>query len=43
MKIVAVRVSSGEQWAVQEDVDNGGVQTTATLTCVGRHLDTQSR
>nr|KAF6404292.1 transmembrane protein 132B [Molossus molossus] len=43
VKIVAVRVSSGEQWAVQEDVDNGGVQTTATLTCVGRHLDTQGR
>lgn len=43
VKITAVRVSSEEQWAVQEDIDNDGAQATATLTCVGHHLDTQSR
>ncbi|XP_036076827.1 transmembrane protein 132B [Rousettus aegyptiacus] len=43
VKITAVRVSSEEQWAVQEDIDNDSAQATATLTCVGHHLDTQSR
>lgn len=43
MKITAVRVSSEDQWAVQEEIDNDSVQTTATLTCVGHHPDTQSR
>lgn len=40
---MAVRISSEDQWAVQEEIDNGSVQTTATLTCVGHHLDVQSR
>uniref|UniRef100_A0AAA9TI93 Transmembrane protein 132B n=1 Tax=Bos taurus TaxID=9913 RepID=A0AAA9TI93_BOVIN len=43
VKITAVRVSSEDQWAVQEEIDNDSVQTTATLTCVGHHPDTQSR
>ncbi|XP_057602445.1 transmembrane protein 132B [Hippopotamus amphibius kiboko] len=43
VRITAVRVSSEDQWAVQEEIDNDSVQTTATLTCVGHHLDTQSR
>ncbi|KAM8818173.1 transmembrane protein 132B isoform 1-T1 [Rhynchonycteris naso] len=43
VKIMAVRVSSEDQWAVQEDIDNAGVQATATLTCVGHPADTQSR
>lgn len=43
VKIMAVRISSEDQWAVQEEIDNGSVQTTATLTCVGHHLDVQSR
>ncbi|XP_059883858.1 transmembrane protein 132B isoform X2 [Delphinus delphis] len=43
VKITAVRVSSEDQWAVQEEIDNDSVQTAATLTCVGHHPDTQSR
>ncbi|XP_054449985.1 transmembrane protein 132B [Pteronotus mesoamericanus] len=43
VKVVAVRVSSEDHWAVREEIDNGGAQTTAALTCVGRHLDPQSR
>ncbi|XDC63858.1 hypothetical protein R6Z07M_015040 [Ovis aries] len=43
VKITAVRVSSEDQWAVQEEIDNDSIQTTATLTCVGHHPDTQSR
>nr|XP_020739191.1 transmembrane protein 132B isoform X3 [Odocoileus virginianus texanus] len=43
VKITGVRVSSEDQWAVQEEIDNDSVQTTATLTCVGHHPDTQSR
>ncbi|ELR54187.1 hypothetical protein M91_18163 [Bos mutus] len=43
VKITAVRVSSEDQWAVQEEIDNDSVQTTATLMCVGHHPDTQSR
>ncbi|XP_064128118.1 transmembrane protein 132B isoform X1 [Loxodonta africana] len=43
VKITAVRVSSEDQWAVQEDIENSSEQTTATLTCVGHHSDTQSR
>ncbi|XP_036870348.2 transmembrane protein 132B [Manis javanica] len=42
VRIMAVRISS-DQWAVQEEIDNGSVQTTATLTCVGHRPDTQSR
>ncbi|XP_073646981.1 transmembrane protein 132B [Tursiops truncatus] len=43
VKITAVRVSSEDQWAVQEEIDSDSVQTAATLTCVGHHPDTQSR
>lgn len=43
VKIMAVRISREEQWAVQEDIEHGNEQTTATLTCVGHHPDTQSR
>uniref|UniRef100_A0A8D1PDT4 Transmembrane protein 132B n=1 Tax=Sus scrofa TaxID=9823 RepID=A0A8D1PDT4_PIG len=43
VKITAVRLSSEDQWAVQEEIDNGSDQTTATLTCVGHRPDTQSR
>ncbi|XP_006894747.1 PREDICTED: transmembrane protein 132B [Elephantulus edwardii] len=43
VKITSVRVSSEDQWAVQEEVDNSSEQTTATLTCVGHRPDTQSR
>ncbi|XP_058387067.1 transmembrane protein 132B [Diceros bicornis minor] len=43
VKITAVRVSSEDQWAVQEEIDNGSVQTTAALTCVGHLPDLQSR
>ncbi|XP_071071685.1 transmembrane protein 132B-like [Dasypus novemcinctus] len=40
---MAVRVSSEDHWAVQEEVDNGSVQTSAALTCVGHRPDLQSR
>ncbi|KAF7484128.1 hypothetical protein GHT09_004360 [Marmota monax] len=40
VKITAVRISNEDQWAVQEEVDHGSTQTTATLACVG-HPDTQ--
>ncbi|XP_070256062.1 transmembrane protein 132B [Myotis yumanensis] len=43
VKIVAVRVSSEEQWAVQEEIDNSGAQATATLTCAGPRPDPQGR
>ncbi|XP_017745029.1 PREDICTED: transmembrane protein 132B-like, partial [Rhinopithecus bieti] len=43
VKIMAVRVSSEDQWAVQEEIDNGSTQTSATLTCMGHRPDTQSR
>lgn len=43
VRISAVRVSSEQQWAVQEDIDSSSEQTAATLTCVGHHPDTQSR
>ena len=43
VRIVAVRVSSEDHWAIQEEIDNDGVQTTAALTCVGQRLDPQSR
>lgn len=43
VKIMAVRISSEEQWAVQEEIAHGDDQTTATLTCVGHPPDTQSR
>ncbi|XP_012586578.1 PREDICTED: transmembrane protein 132B [Condylura cristata] len=43
VKITAVRVSSEDQWAVQEEIDSDGDQTTATLTCVGHLPDAQSR
>ncbi|XP_077895495.1 transmembrane protein 132B isoform X1 [Ictidomys tridecemlineatus] len=42
VKITAVRISNEDQWAVQEEVDHGSTQTTATLACVG-HPDTQGR
>ncbi|XP_054551406.1 transmembrane protein 132B [Talpa occidentalis] len=43
VKITAVRVSSEDQWAVQEEIDSDGDQTTATLTCVGHLPDARSR
>ncbi|XP_037672601.1 transmembrane protein 132B isoform X2 [Choloepus didactylus] len=43
VKVTAVRVSEEDQWAVQEEIDNGSEQTSATLTCVGHRLDLQSR
>ncbi|XP_058137201.1 transmembrane protein 132B isoform X2 [Dasypus novemcinctus] len=43
VKIMAVRVSSEDHWAVQEEVDNGSMQTSAALTCVGHRPDLQSR
>ncbi|XP_035114052.2 transmembrane protein 132B isoform X1 [Callithrix jacchus] len=43
VKIMAVRVSSEDQWAVQEEIDNGDTQTSATLTCMGHRPDMQSR
>lgn len=43
MKITAVRVSHEDQWAVQEEIEQDGTQTTAVLSCMGHHPDTQSR
>ncbi|XP_045697159.1 transmembrane protein 132B isoform X2 [Phyllostomus hastatus] len=43
VRIAAVRVSGEDHWAVQEEIDNDGVGTTAALTCVGQHLDPRSR
>ncbi|XP_053525569.1 transmembrane protein 132B [Artibeus jamaicensis] len=43
VRIAAVRVSGEDRWAIQEEIDNDGVQTTAALTCVGQHRDPQSR
>ncbi|KAH0502297.1 Transmembrane protein 132B [Microtus ochrogaster] len=43
VKITAVRVSNENQWAVQEDIEQDGTQTTAALSCVGHHLEKQSR
>ncbi|XP_012518854.1 PREDICTED: transmembrane protein 132B [Propithecus coquereli] len=43
VKITAVRISSEDQWAVQEEIDNGSTQTTASLTCMGHRPDMQSR
>ncbi|XP_037054156.1 transmembrane protein 132B-like [Peromyscus leucopus] len=43
VKITAVRVSNENQWAVQEDIEQDGTQTTAALACVGHHLEKQSR
>uniref|UniRef100_A0A8D0E926 Transmembrane protein 132B n=1 Tax=Salvator merianae TaxID=96440 RepID=A0A8D0E926_SALMN len=33
LKIIDVRVSDPDQWGVQQDVDNGRTQTTATIVC----------
>lgn len=43
MRVAAVRVSGEDRWAVQEEIDNDGAQTTAALTCVGQRLDPRSR
>ncbi|XP_076779085.1 transmembrane protein 132B [Arvicanthis niloticus] len=43
VKITAVRVSHEDQWAVQEEIEQDGTQTTAALSCMGHHPDTQSR
>ncbi|XP_055987402.1 transmembrane protein 132B-like [Sorex fumeus] len=43
VRLTAVRVSGSTQWAVQEEIESDGMQTTATLTCVGRLPDPQSR
>ncbi|KAL8180202.1 UNVERIFIED_CONTAM: hypothetical protein K2H54_011714 [Gekko kuhli] len=33
MKIIDIRVNDPDQWGVQQDVDNGRTQTTATIVC----------
>ncbi|XP_043832380.1 transmembrane protein 132B isoform X3 [Dromiciops gliroides] len=43
LKIMAVRVSDEDEWEIQEEIDNGEMQTTATLVCVGHIPDTENR
>ncbi|XP_029427282.1 transmembrane protein 132B [Rhinatrema bivittatum] len=43
VKVVAVRVNSAEQWKIEQDIDNGGQQTTATLACTGHGPVADSR
>ncbi|XP_058512622.1 transmembrane protein 132B [Ochotona princeps] len=43
VKITAVRVGEDDQWTVQEQIEQDGAQTTASLTCVGRPRDVQNR
>ncbi|XP_036621095.1 transmembrane protein 132B-like [Trichosurus vulpecula] len=43
LKIMAVRVSNEDEWEIQEEIDNGEMQTTATLVCVGHIPDTENR
>ncbi|KAM4827269.1 transmembrane protein 132B isoform 2-T2 [Thomomys bottae] len=43
VRIVAVRTSREDQWAVQEEIEHGSAQTTAALACVGHHAATPSR
>nr|XP_033812044.1 transmembrane protein 132B [Geotrypetes seraphini] len=43
VKVVAVRVDRAEQWEVQQDIDNGGQQTTATLDCTSHGPVEESR
>ncbi|KAJ7309734.1 hypothetical protein JRQ81_007797, partial [Phrynocephalus forsythii] len=33
LKIIELRVSHPDQWGVQQDIDNGRTQTTATIVC----------
>nr|XP_056715062.1 transmembrane protein 132B [Euleptes europaea] len=37
VKIIDIRVNDPDQWGVQQDVDNGRTQTTATIVC--EHID----
>ncbi|XP_051828577.1 transmembrane protein 132B [Antechinus flavipes] len=43
LKIMAVRVSNEDEWEIQEEIDNGETQTTATLVCVGHIPDIENR
>uniref|UniRef100_A0A8C5KSF9 Transmembrane protein 132B n=1 Tax=Jaculus jaculus TaxID=51337 RepID=A0A8C5KSF9_JACJA len=43
VKIMAVRVSDEDQWAVQEDIEQDSTQTTAALACTGHRRDPQNR
>ncbi|XP_042524874.1 transmembrane protein 132B-like [Dipodomys spectabilis] len=43
VRIMAVRLSKEDQWAVQEEIEHSSTQTTAVLACVGHHAATQSR
>ncbi|XP_044296880.1 transmembrane protein 132B [Varanus komodoensis] len=43
VKIVDIRVSDPEQWGVQQDVDNGRTQTTATIVCERIDPNAESR
>lgn len=43
VKITAVRVGEDDQWTVQEQIEQDGAQTTASLTCVGRPRDVHNR
>uniref|UniRef100_A0A5F9CNF8 Transmembrane protein 132B n=1 Tax=Oryctolagus cuniculus TaxID=9986 RepID=A0A5F9CNF8_RABIT len=43
VRITAVRVSEEDQWTVQEEIEQDGAQTTASLACVGHPPDVQSR
>uniref|UniRef100_A0A6J0T7K3 Transmembrane protein 132B n=1 Tax=Pogona vitticeps TaxID=103695 RepID=A0A6J0T7K3_9SAUR len=43
VKIIEIRVSDPSQWGVQQDVDNGRTQTTATIVCERIDLNPESR
>uniref|UniRef100_A0A803TJF9 Transmembrane protein 132B n=1 Tax=Anolis carolinensis TaxID=28377 RepID=A0A803TJF9_ANOCA len=43
VKIIDIRVSDPDQWGVQQDVDNGRTQTTATIVCERFDPTTESR
>ncbi|XP_077776138.1 transmembrane protein 132B isoform X1 [Podarcis muralis] len=43
VKIIDIRVSDPDQWGVQQDVDNGRTQTTATIVCEHINPNAESR
>ncbi|XP_061458973.1 transmembrane protein 132B [Rhineura floridana] len=43
VKIMDIRVTDPDQWGVQQDVDNGRTQTTATIVCEHIDSNTESR
>ncbi|XP_069476223.1 transmembrane protein 132B [Ambystoma mexicanum] len=43
LKVVSVRVSGAGQWDIQQELENGEEQTTATLLCVGHGGTTADR